>query len=96
MFPDKPPFFYKCTKCGHYFSSDKDLHAPSIFSDVSLDFENTQTDEDGNVITEITSDDNKYSKKDSFFTKIMKNITYPKCHKCKEHSVVSMNNIIEK
>ncbi|WP_300752480.1 hypothetical protein [uncultured Brachyspira sp.] len=97
MFPDKPPFFYKCTKCGYHFSSDKNLHAPSIFSDISLDFENTQTDEDGNVITEITTDDNnKDHKKDSFFTKIMKNITYPKCPKCKEHAVVSIDSMIEK
>ncbi|WP_304353198.1 hypothetical protein [Brachyspira innocens] len=93
MFPDKPPFFYKCTKCGHYFSSDKNLHAPSIFSSIPLDFENNETDEYGNVITKVTADDNK---KDSFFTKIIKNITYPKCPKCKEHAVVSIDSMIEK
>ncbi|MDO6994563.1 hypothetical protein Q5M87_11160 [Brachyspira innocens] len=94
MFPDKPPFFYKCTKCGHYFSSDKNLHAPSIFSSIPLDFENTETSENGNVIMKINSDDD--NKKDSFFTKIMKNITYPKCPKCKEHAVVSIDSMIEK
>ena len=93
MFPDKPPFFYKCTKCGHYFSSDKNLHAPSIFSSIPLDFENNETDEYGNVITKVTADDNK---KVSFFTKIIKNITYPKCPKCKEHAVVSIDSMIEK
>ncbi|WP_304333402.1 hypothetical protein [Brachyspira innocens] len=93
MFPDKPPFFYKCTKCGYHFSSDKNLHAPSIFSSIPLDFENNETDEYGNVITKVTADDNK---KDSFFTKIIKNITYPKCPKCKEHAVVSIDSMIEK
>ena len=93
MFPDKPPFFYKCKKCGYHFSSDKNLHAPSIFSDITLDFENNETDEYGNVITKVTADDNK---KDSFFTKIIKNITYPKCPKCKEHAVVSIDSMIEK
>ena len=93
MFPDKPPFFYKCKKCGYHFSSDKNLHAPSIFSSIPLDFENNETDEYGNVITKVTADDNK---KDSFFTKIIKNITYPKCPKCKEHAVVSIDSMIEK
>ena len=93
MFPDKPPFFYKCTKCGYHFSSDKNLHAPSIFSSIPLDFENNENDEYGNVITKVTADDNK---KDSFFTKIIKNITYPKCPKCKEHAVVSIDSMIEK
>ena len=93
MFSDKPPFFYKCTKCGYHFSSDKNLHAPSIFSSIPLDFENNETDEYGNVITKVTADDNK---KDSFFTKIIKNITYPKCPKCKEHAVVSIDSMIEK
>ena len=42
----------------------------------------------------INSDDD--NKKDSFFTKIIKNITYPKCPKCKEHAVVSIDSMIEK
>lgn len=95
MFPDKAPFHYKCRNCGYFFTSDKNLHAPSGLSSVSLDFDNKiETDENGNEIYKIES--NKNNKKESFFDKIFKKLSYPKCPKCNEHAVVSVDYMVHK
>ncbi|WP_297205788.1 hypothetical protein [uncultured Brachyspira sp.] len=93
MFPDKAPFHYKCRNCGYFFTSDENLHAPSGLSFVSLDFDNNaKTDENGNEVYEIKSD----NKKESLLKKITKRLLCPKCPKCNEHSVVSVNYIWHK
>lgn len=91
MFPNKAPFYYQCKNCGHLFTSNKDLYAPSIFSSVSLDLKDFETDE------YTIENNNKNS--DSFPNKLFKKLLsykYPKCPKCKENAVVSMDQIIHK
>ena len=53
MFPDKAPFHYKCRNCGYFFTTDEKLNAPSGLSFASLDFEDAEKDENGNVIFKI-------------------------------------------
>ena len=66
MFPDRPPFHYKCKNCGYFFTTDEKLNAPSELSLISLDFdENTEIDENGNVKSTIKSDKKPLSKKNS-------------------------------
>lgn len=97
MIPNKAPFYYKCTNCGHFFSSDKNLHAPSYFSLTQLNFnEDIEIDKDGNIITKIELNNINDNKKESIFKKIFKKLSYPKCPKCQEHAVVSMDHIIHK
>lgn len=89
MFPDKPPFHYKCRNCGYFFTSDEKLNAPSELSFISLDFDiKTKTDENGNEMHEIESKDDK---KESLFGKLFKRLSSPKCPKCNEHAVVSVD-----
>ena len=86
MFPDKPPFHYKCTNCGNIFTADKKLNAPS---GLSLDFDNnTEIDENGNVKI-----NRKSEKKDGVFKRVLKKLLYPKCN---EHAVVSVEYIVHK
>ena len=88
MFPDKAPFYYKCRKCGYFFNSDKKLHAPSGLSLISLDFDkDIEIDENGNEKVRIDSN----VKEESIIDKIFKKILYPKCPKCHENAVVSVD-----
>lgn len=94
MFPDRPPFHYKCKNCGHFFTTDKKLNVPSELSLISLDFDNTEIDEKGNVKVTI-----KQNKKDSVLKRLLKKLLElkcPKCPKCNEHAVVSVDYMIHK
>ncbi|MEI0537869.1 hypothetical protein [Brachyspira pulli] len=95
MFPDRPPFHYKCKNCGHFFTTDEKLNAPSELSLISLDFdENTEIDENGNVKVTIKPD-----KKESTLKRLLKKILEPKCPKCpkcNEHAVVSVDYMLHK
>ena len=95
MFPDRPPFHYKCKNCGHFFTTDEKLNAPSELSLISLDFdENTEIDENGNVKSTIKSD-----KKESTLKRLLKKILEPKCPKCpkcNEPAVVSVDYMLHK
>ena len=91
MFPDRPPFHYKCKNCGHFFTTDKKLNAPSELSLISLDFDNTEIDEKGNVKVTI-----KQNKKDSVLKRLLKKLLELKCPKCNEHAVVSVDYMIHK
>lgn len=72
-----------------FFTSNKKLNIPSEISFVSIDFKDIEKDE--NEIIKI----NSYSKKESFIQKILKKLS-PKCHKCKEHSIVSVDYMVHK
>ncbi|CRF33801.1 unnamed protein product [Brachyspira suanatina] len=94
MLPDNPPFYYKCRNCGYFFTTDKKLNAPSELSFVSLDFNESEKDENGNVTSKIYSD----KKKESFIEKIFNKLSprCPKCPKCKENAVVSVEYMVHK
>ncbi|PTY40011.1 hypothetical protein [Brachyspira hampsonii] len=91
MFPDKPPFHYRCRNCGYFFTSDKKLNAFSELSFVSLDFKDIEKYENGEKIVEINAE----SKKESFIQKLFKKLS-PKCPKCHEHAVVSIDYMVHK
>ncbi|OEJ16115.1 hypothetical protein BFL38_11770 [Brachyspira hampsonii] len=94
MFPDKPPFHYRCRNCGYFFTADEKLNAPSELSFVSFDFKDIEKDENGEKIVGINSE----SKKESFIQKIFKKFSpkCPKCPKCHEHAVVSIDCMVHK
>ena len=94
MFPDRPPFHYKCKNCGYFFTTDEKLNAPSELSLISLDFDDTEIDENGNVKVTVKSD-----KKDGTLKRLLKKILEPKCPKCpkcNEHAIVSVDYMLHK
>ncbi|AEM21545.1 hypothetical protein Bint_0920 [Brachyspira intermedia PWS/A] len=94
MFPDKAPFHYKCRNCGYFFTTDKKLNAHSELSFVSLDFKDAEENEKDENVEKIFKIDSE-SKKESFIDKIFKKLS-PKCPKCNEHAVVSVDYMVHK